>query len=243
MASVSGGVPKALLEIDGTPLICRLLKQLGPRVDKACVVISPTDDLLPRRIGQLAGSIEVTYARQPERRGVGHAVLQAEPHVEGPFIVVMGDAFYAEPLGPFVEAWLESGADGALLIEPHAGLDQPMGRVRVADGRAVALNKTPATAGFTHTLAGSLILPEAAFSALARTTKAASGEIELETAVGQMIAAGHEFAAGPYWSWRTNVNRPRDIRALEARLPAAGPLRAEALELDGLPCEGPVEIE
>lgn len=243
LASLASDRPKALLDVGGITLIVRLLGQLGRAVDRVCIVVPPGDDRIPAEVGQSVGSVSLSYARQAERRGVGHAVLQARGQVEGPFLVVMGDAFYAKPLGSFVEAWLRSGCDGAVLVEPLGPPDQPMGRVRVVDGRAVAVEKTFHTDGFTHTLAGCLVLPEAAFAALAEAEPAGSGEVELETAVGKLLTEGCEFAAVPYQSWRTNVNRPADIRAVEARLGALGAPAGQPVGPDGIVFDRSLETE
>lgn len=240
LASARGGRPKALLDVGGTTLIMRLLRQLGPKVDRACIVVPPKDDRIPAVVGRSVDSLRVSYARQPQRRGVGHAVLQAREQVEGAFLVVMGDAFYAEPLEPFVDAWLRSSADGAVLVEPLGAPDLPMGRVRVEGGRVASLEKTRATEGFTHTLAGCLILPETAFATLAETEPAASGEVELESAVSEMLTAGYEFVAVPYDGWRTNVNRPADLRTVEARLNAPA---GQGLSLDDIVIDGSLETE
>ena len=43
------------------------------------------------RFGDAFKGVPITYVYQRERLGLGHAVLQAEPHVDGSFRLVNGD--------------------------------------------------------------------------------------------------------------------------------------------------------
>jgi glucose-1-phosphate thymidylyltransferase len=59
--------------------------------------------------------VPVTYVHQRERLGLGHAVLQAEPHVDGTFLFVNGDNVFSASVAPAVEAVAE--ADAVLAVE------------------------------------------------------------------------------------------------------------------------------
>lgn len=219
LASLTGGGPKPLLEVNGTSLIEGVLSRVATAVDQVCIVTPEGDRRIADALAARSTGPALRFVSQPEPSGVGHAVLQAADLVRGSFLVVMADAFYSGDLEPFVAAWRASGDDGAVLVEAPTGVASAvMGRVRVSGGRVVEMAKAKAHERWDLRIAGAFLLPEAAFDALARSEPAWTGEIELETAVTALLARGLTFAAVPYAGWRTNVNRPEDVRSILDRL-------------------------
>jgi glucose-1-phosphate thymidylyltransferase len=67
------------------------------------------------RFGDAFEGVSITYVHQRERNGLGHAVLQAEPYVDGTFLLVNGDNVFPRSVEPAV-AGVE-GADAVLAVE------------------------------------------------------------------------------------------------------------------------------
>ncbi|MFB9805240.1 sugar phosphate nucleotidyltransferase [Haladaptatus pallidirubidus] len=53
----------------------------------------------------------ITYVWQDEQLGMAHALLQAEPHVEGDFMCIDGDCIIQSDLQPLVRRQREDGVD------------------------------------------------------------------------------------------------------------------------------------
>ena len=220
LQGVSQGLPKPLLEVAGRPLVLGVLDRVSESARHVCVVVPPDDPRVEDVVRAGAGR-PVDFVVQPERLGVGHAVLQARHRVRGASLVVMGDAYYSHSLAPFVERWRATGLDGAVLVEaPDGPASRVMGRVHVHDGRVAALAKTAPDPRFEWRVAGAFILPESVFGVLEGLEASDTTEIEIEAAVTRMLASGHTFAAIPLEGWRSNVNRPEDLELVEARVTA-----------------------
>lgn len=216
-------VPKALVPVGGRPLVAWVLDRVSEAAEGVCLVVPGGEDAIPGRLGTAWDGTPLRYARQPEPRGVGDAILRSRGTVEGTLLAVMGDVFYADPLLPHVAAWRRTGADGAVLVEALSPSgDDPVGVVRVEDGRVAWIRKRPPRAGDRLGVAGAAILPPRALEAGRHLSRSgATGEVELEALISRLLEEGHEFRALVYEGWRRNVNTPGDIEAVERRLDEA----------------------
>ncbi|TSC72026.1 MAG: dTDP-glucose pyrophosphorylase [Parcubacteria group bacterium Gr01-1014_38] len=96
--------PKQLLAVAGQPLVEYALGALPPEVDKLVLVVGgPYEQQIRAYFGSEHQGRTVTYVRQPEPLGLGHAIQQAAPVVEGKFLIVLPDDIYvAEDLQAMV---------------------------------------------------------------------------------------------------------------------------------------------
>ena len=83
-------LPKVMMPIAGKPILAHIIaaaKALDPR--KIVVVVGPDSDALQAEFA----NDSVTFAEQTERKGTGHAVMQAAPLLEegGSTLVLLGD--------------------------------------------------------------------------------------------------------------------------------------------------------
>nr|WP_237561659.1 sugar phosphate nucleotidyltransferase [Halorubrum halophilum] len=84
-------------------------------VDRLVVIVGYEVGRIVDRFGDAFEVVPITYVYQRERLGLGHAVLQAEQHVDGTFLLVNGDNVFAGSVEPAIEAVEE--ADTALAVE------------------------------------------------------------------------------------------------------------------------------
>lgn len=119
-----GGFPKVLVKVAGRELLWRHLRLLSERgVDEFIVVVNPENEGAIRRALEGWGYPSRVVVNPEPERGNGYSLLQAREHVDGPFILVMGDHVYEE-----------------------AFLDEAMrGRGIVVDGEASFIDKEEAT--------------------------------------------------------------------------------------------------
>ena len=149
---------------------------------------------------------EIFTCRQPEPKGLGHAVSYAESHVGGePFAVMLGDEFMdeADPLLPdMVELqsrtggivlalmevpWDEVSRYGVASIEPSS--DGPDGAEVV---KVTGLTEKPPRDEAPSNLAvvGRYVLPNSIFDAIRRTEPGSGGEIQLTDAMALLLNEG-----------------------------------------------------
>lgn len=220
MASLARGRPKPLLEVGGRPLLHILLDRIPRDVEDVCLVVPAGDDRIRREMGGAHDGRTLHYAEQPRPAGVGDAVLRAAGVVRGAFLVVMGDSYFDEDLGPCVREWRASGAAGAVLVEPLRGAPaDPIGLVVVEEGRVRRIWKGSVREGAADArIAGAAILPGGGLPGPEEMSATGTGEVELEDIVRRLLDGGDEFVAVRYRGWRRNVNQPEDLEAVERRI-------------------------
>ena len=212
--SVTGGGPKALLEVGGRTLLDWLLLRLAGPVTDVCLVVDDLGGPIARSVGSERHGIRVHFAVQPSPKGVGDAVLRAADRVDAAFFAVMGDVYYDQALGTYIDAWRRSDAEGAVLIqrfpEPPS---QPMGLVELKGDLVVGAKKTVFRGRGLTGVCGAAILPERVFEAASALGPSDAAELELEDIIGWLIRErGARFLALPYRGWRRNINTADDLR-------------------------------
>ncbi len=87
--------PKPLLPVLNKPLIYFNLDQLAGLVDEVILITGYRKESIGDLLGNSYRGMRIVYREQKEQLGTGHAVLQAAPHIRGPFIVMNGDDLFA----------------------------------------------------------------------------------------------------------------------------------------------------
>ncbi|HPO15821.1 MAG TPA: sugar phosphate nucleotidyltransferase [Candidatus Hydrogenedentes bacterium] len=92
-------VPKPIAPICNKPLLLyqlEHLKSLG--VEDVIIVIGHLGHRIQETLGDgSAYDVNIRYVEQEKRLGLAHAVGQIEPHVDRPFILLLGDIFFDVP--------------------------------------------------------------------------------------------------------------------------------------------------
>ena len=115
-------IPKALLEVDGKPLIERNIEimrdQLGIR--RITIVIGHYGNQIPEYLNQKNMGVEFSFVVQKQQKGIGHALLMVEDQIkEDRFAVMLADEFYLDSNHRDALALLEqeAQADAVLLFK------------------------------------------------------------------------------------------------------------------------------
>jgi glucose-1-phosphate thymidylyltransferase len=177
--------PKGLVDVLGRPLLAHVFETaLEAGADELVVIVGYETAQIVDRFGDAFAGVPITYVHQRERLGLGHAVLQAEPHVDETFLLLNGGNVFAGSVDPAVEAVEE--ADAALAIEDMSPEIAARTGVIETDeaGRVTGLVEKPAEPSSTLVTTGCYVLPEDVFHACALLRPSAEGEYQLSEAVG-----------------------------------------------------------
>ena len=171
---------------DYNPTLERYLEEKG-KTDQAALV---------RRISDM---VQVSYTRQKEPLGLGHAVLVAKDLVgDEPFAVLLGDVLIPgnNPATKQLVDVYEATGVGAIAVEevPHektqlygivAGDPAPQGQFgeRLLRIRDLVEKPKPADAPSNLAITGRYVLPPSIFACLESTQPGAGGEIQLTDAM------------------------------------------------------------
>ena len=212
--------PKPLLEVDGTPLIFHVLETAREaRIKEAIVVIGYEGAQIVETVGEHYVDVDVTYVHQRERLGLAHAVWQARPHIDGPFVVLNADNVFGTSISPVMEPVRAGEADGAILVRELVDDATHTGVVAVEDGIVADIVEKPGGASaHTWVTTGCYVLPEVALRACALVQPDGTDERELSEAVSLAAQAGYEIEAVSLEGWCVNVNTPEDLREAEERM-------------------------
>ncbi|MEW2547860.1 UTP--glucose-1-phosphate uridylyltransferase GalU [Streptomyces sp. NPDC047002] len=147
------------------------------------------------------------YVRQGDPRGLGHAVLCAEPHVgDQPFAVLLGDDLI-DPRDPLLARMVEvqereGGSVVALMeVEPEqihlygCAAVEPTAHSDVVKVHDLVEKPEPAEAPSNYAIIGRYVLDPAVFGILRKTEPGRGGEIQLTDALQQLSA--DERTGGP----------------------------------------------
>jgi len=187
--------PKPLLKVANRTLLEHNLEQLEGLVDEAVIIIGFMGEKIKERFGSSFSGIKLSYVEQKEQLGTGHALLQAEPHVKGKFIVMMGDDIYSRQ---DIER---------CIIHPYCILGKEVEDPRrfgviVKDGsRMTGLVEKPENPPSKLANTAMYVLDEKVFPIIRGLKKSERGEYELTDAVAELArkeAVSVEIVKG-YW--------------------------------------------
>ncbi|QHS33870.1 UTP--glucose-1-phosphate uridylyltransferase [Piscirickettsiaceae bacterium NZ-RLO2] len=167
------------------------------------------DKLLHTVKNILPAGVSVSYIRQSEPLGLGHAVLCAKPLVgEEPFAVLLADDLIDGGIQPCLAQMLEAYQQAAnvLAVQPVAMAEVGQYGVVATDHQqhiqAIIEKPTQEKAPSNLAVVGRYILDHRIFSYLERTQKGAGGEIQLTDAIAALLAEqsilAYEFTGKRY---------------------------------------------
>jgi len=215
--------PKALVEVAGKPILAHCLEQLAALgVDGFVVVVGYRAEQVIDYLGDEFRGIPVTYTYQRERLGLAHALLTAEEHVDGTFVLMLGDNVFEANLDAVVARQRSGAVDAAFLVEEVPWADASRYGVCLTDedGTVVGVVEKPADPPSNLVMTGFYTFTPAIFHACRLVQPSARGEYELPDAIGLLLRSGRTIDAVGMEGWRIDVGYPADRDEAERRLRA-----------------------
>ena len=213
--------PKVLVEVNGTPLIEDVFDNLiDAGATELVVVVGYKAEQIIDRFGDEYRDTPITYTHQREQLGLAHAILQAEPHIDGDFMLMLGDNVFRGNLGDVTNRQQEDRADAAFLVEevPY----EEASRYGVLDtneyGEVVEVVEKPDDPPSNLVMTGFYTFTPAIFHACHLVQPSDRGEYELPDAIDLLIQSGRTIDAIRLDGWRIDVGFPEDRDRAEERL-------------------------
>lgn len=193
-------VPKPLLPLANRPTLAyafERLKEAG--ITEVGVVVGENEDVMREALGDgSAFGVSVTLIRQPDPKGLAHAVGFAKEFVgEDDFCLYLGDAIYSDSLAPFRARFEESRCDNLNLVKPVPDPER-FGVAETEGERIVRLVEKPREPKSDLAMAGVYFFGPAIWGALDGLEPSARGEYEITDAIQRLIDSGGNVLAGVY---------------------------------------------
>ena len=224
-------VPKEILPIGAKPAIhCIVEEAMAAGADDIVVIISEEKEIIRRYFeGDSELSSKLRFVYQKEQKGLGHAILQAAGDIEGPVLVLLGDALVSGP-NPSVEMVAVSKANGGASV---IGMEQvPQEKVSrygiiAIDGDVPSCGNAAKIADLVEkpciedapsnlAIAGRYLLDGTIFELLATQQPGHGGEIQLTDAIRRLLELKPVYGY-VYPGKRQDIGNPDGyFKALEA---------------------------
>ena len=215
--------PKGLVEVDGRPILTHCFEKLAALdAEELLVVVGYRADDIIEHYGEEFRGIPITYTRQEEQLGLAHALNTVEAHVDGEFMLMLGDNVFEANLDDVVRRQRESRVDAAFLVEevPY----EEASRYGVCDtngyGEITDVIEKPDDPPSNLVMTGFYTFSPAIFHATQLVEPSDRGEYELSDAIDLLIHSGRTIDAIGLDGWRIDVGYPEDRDEAERRLQA-----------------------
>ena len=205
--------PKVLVEVAGRPILEDVfdnLLEIG--TDELIVVVGYLKEQIIERYGDAYEGVPITYAHQREQLGLAHAILQAQPHVNDDFMLMLGDNVFRANLSAVVNRQQKERADTALLVE-EVPYDEAS-RYGVLDtnecGEVAEVIEKPDDPPSNLVMTGFYTFTPAIFHACHLVQPSDRGEYELSDAIDLLLGSGRTIDTVRMEGWRIDVGYPED---------------------------------
>ncbi|QSG01724.1 Glucose-1-phosphate uridyltransferase [Natranaeroarchaeum sulfidigenes] len=213
--------PKGLVEVNGRPIVTHCFERLAELgAEEFVVVVGYRKEDIIEHYGDEWDGIPITYTHQREQKGLAHALLTAEEHIDDDFMLILGDNIFEANLDDVVHRQKESRADAAFLVEevPH----EEASRYGVCDtnnyGEITDVVEKPDDPPSNLVMTGFYTFSPAIFHACKLVQPSNRGEYEISEAIDLLIQSGRTIDAIGLDGWRIDVGYPEDRDEAERRL-------------------------
>lgn len=206
-------IPKALLEINGVPLIERSITLLreGLGVRDITVITGHLGRQVHEALGdgsRLGVSLRYVECRDPDV-GLARGMLLARENLRDRFVTILGDELYLNSNHHELQCLAGEQFDAVCGVLRTTEVHQIRKNysVSIRDGRVVSLVEKPATIENDLLGCGTYVFTPAIFDAIAQTPRSkASGRVELTDAIQRLAIGGRVlpfFLQGSYFNINT----------------------------------------
>ena len=222
--------PKGMVDVDGKPILTHCFEQLAALgADELIAVVGYRKQDIIEHYGDEFEGIPITYTHQREQKGLAHGLLTAEDHIDGEFMLMLGDNIFNANLEDVVRRQREDRADAAFLVEEVPW--EKASRYGVCDtnqyGEVTDVVEKPDDPPSNLVMTGFYTFTPAIFHACHLVQPSNRGEYEISEAIDLLIQSGRTIDAIGLDGWRIDIGYPEDRDEAERRLQETDPPTAE----------------
>lgn len=211
-------VPKAIMPVGDAPLVVhqiRAMKAVG--IQRVFVVVGEWKEKIRAAVEDHELGVEVVYVEQGEPLGSANAVGRLAPHIDGCFVLLLGD-YWVERSQEVLERMIRAAEEGdgsstLTKLESDAKLLREACCIEVGeDGRIEEIVEKPFRPTTQLKGCGYYVLRPEFFDAVRRTPRTAlRDEYELTVALDIFVQRRNRVYAVESDSPDTNFTRPLDV--------------------------------
>ncbi len=218
--------PKGMVEVDDKPILTHCLEQLAELgTDEFVIVVGYMKESIIDHYGDEFEGIPITYTHQREQKGLAHALLSVEEHIDDDFMLMLGDNIFNANLQDVVRRQREDRADAAFLVEEVPW--EEAGRYGVCEtnayGEITDVVEKPDEPESNLVMTGFYTFSPAIFHACKLVQPSNRGEYEISEAIDLLIRSGRTIDTLSIDGWRIDIGYPEDRDRAEERLKAETP--------------------
>ncbi|ADQ68696.1 sugar nucleotidyltransferase [Halogeometricum borinquense] len=213
--------PKGMVEVNEKPILTHCFEQLAELgADELVVVVGYLKERIIEYYGDEFQGIPITYAHQREQKGLAHALLTVEEHIDDDFMLMLGDNIFNANLTDVVNRQQEQRADAAFLVEEVPW--EEASRYGVCDtnkyGEITDVVEKPEDPPSNLVMTGFYTFTPEIFHACHLVQPSNRNEYEISEAIDLLIHSGRTIDAIGIKGWRIDIGYPEDRDEAEKRL-------------------------
>ena len=209
--------PKPMVPVANRPLLEHVVEAVADTgIERIVLVVGYKQERIRNHFGDGDDwDITIEYVEQSTQLGTGHAILQAEPVVDGPFVVLNGDRIVESDAVGAVRERLDEG-DAPLVTVTAVESPREYGVVNLDGDRVTAIDEKPEGPVDTNRInAGVYGFTPAVFDAIRATNTA--GELAITATLNDLAERGDVTGIGYDGRW-LDVSNLWDVLSVNAAL-------------------------
>ncbi len=210
---ISANRPKPALPVAGVPILARAVQALRDAgVGQIAVVTSAASEADLRDVTQDSGPL--TFIRQDEALGTGHAVLAARAFLgDSPAVLYLGDNLFEDSLKPLLDAL--PGAQAVIGVK-RVRNPQAYGVAVVEGGLLVRLEEKPRRPPSDLAACGVFAFQPQLLDHVAELLPSERGEIEFPQALTRLLERGGQVRVVEFSGFWSDAGTPADLLTANA---------------------------
>lgn len=215
---LSFDTPKPLLPVCNKPIMQYQIEAMASiGITSIIVVVGHLKEKIIGHFGDGAWlGVKIRYIEQEKALGIAHAVGQLEPHIDGPFLLFLGDIFMIyKDLPRLLEAFDRKGASAVLVVKKEENPESIKRNFAIQMNRNGSVKKVIEKPRYTINDmkgCGIYLFDMPVFDAIRRTPRTAlRDEYELTNSIQILIEDGYKAYVAEVVEWDMNVTVPEDL--------------------------------